>query len=51
MNDKVDLEHPPVANFANIPLILNAAIKKKHFIYGLLPVFSLLTILIIDHVV
>jgi hypothetical protein len=51
MNNKVDLERIPVSSFASIPLILNASIKKKHFIYALLMVISLLAALIIDHLI
>ena len=51
MNNKVGLERFPASNFGSIPLILNASIKKRHFIYALFPVVSLLAALIIDHVV
>ncbi len=51
MNNKVDLERIPVSGFGSIPLVLDASIKKRHFIYALLMVISLLAALIIDHVI
>jgi hypothetical protein len=46
-----DLKYPSVTGFANMPLILNAEIKKKHFLYALLFIASLLSVLIIDHII
>lgn len=51
MNNKVELERLPASNFGSIPLILSASIKKRHFIYALLMIVSLLAALIIDHLI